>query len=140
MRSGICKARGRGVTLIELLVALILLGILCAIAIPAYRQYTLRMNRTDAQRDLTGFALRMQRCFKRTGDYSSRDCVLDTGDNPEATYNTTVETAADTYTLIATPINGQAHDSCGRLTLNQAGVRGVSGTLSVPVCWQESGG
>jgi len=139
MKTGICRTRACGVTLIELLVTLTALGILCAIAIPAYRDYNRRVNRTDAQRDLAGYALRLQRCFRRAGDYTATDCTLDLGVNAEATYTVTIEKGAGTYTLIATPINDQAIDSCGRFTLNQAGVRGVSGTVPPQVCWQRSG-
>ncbi|MEO6185442.1 MAG: type IV pilin protein [Steroidobacteraceae bacterium] len=139
MRNGIRKARVGGVTITELLVALIFAGVLCAFAIAGYREYTMRMNRTDAQRDLSQFALRLQRCFQRTRNYSARDCALDIGVNPEATYSTTVENTADTYTLIATPINAQAHDPCGRLTVDQAGVRRVSGTLPAAACWKPGG-
>lgn len=141
MGTGICRTRNRGLTLIELLVALVVLGLCCVIAIPGYRQYTIRVNRTDAQRDLVELALRMQRCYSRTHNYQARECTLDVATNPEATYTTTVEKAVDTYTLIATPVNAQAEDTrCGRFTLNQAGARGVSGTLPAQQCWQQPGG
>jgi type IV pilus assembly protein PilE len=41
-----------------------------------------------------------------------------------------------TFTLQATPVNGQASDGCGTLTLTSTGTKGVSGgTLSAADCW-----
>jgi prepilin-type N-terminal cleavage/methylation domain-containing protein len=58
-----------GLTWLELLVALAVLGVALAVAIPGYRSYVLRMNRGDAARDLRTVATQLQRCFARTGDY-----------------------------------------------------------------------
>ena len=41
--------RQQGVTLIELVVVMIIVGILTAIAVPSYRNYVLRSQRSDAK-------------------------------------------------------------------------------------------
>ena len=44
--------RTRGFTLIELLVALAIMAIISAIAIPIYREYSIRTQRVNAENDL----------------------------------------------------------------------------------------
>ena len=44
---------------------------------------------------------------------------------------------ASTYSLQAVPKGAMAGDACGTMTLNQAGVKGVSGgSKSVGQCWK----
>ncbi len=133
-------SRGGGFTIRVIVLLVLALGIAAAVAVPGYRSYALRMNRADAQRDLVGFAQRLQRCFMRTGDYTAADCRIDFSDgiaNAEGTYATSAVVGHDTYTLTATPIGSQVDDSdCGRFTLDQAGAQGVSGgTLPAEQCW-----
>lgn len=135
-------ARSPGFTLKELVVGLLALGILVAVAVPAYRTYSLRVNRLDAMRDLRGFSQQFDRCFARTGSYADATCPVDVGGgltNLEQTYETTATVQSHGYTLSATPINEQAEDvACGTFTLDEAGRQGVSGgRLSAQECWQD---
>lgn len=132
----------RGVTLIELMVVVAVIGILSAIAIPAYGNYRIRVNRTDAKRDLMALASQLERCFTRGNDYtieaagSDEDCVDLPQTNAEGTYRVDGVITANTYTLTATPLAGQTRDAkCARFTLNQAGVQGVTGTATAAACW-----
>jgi type IV pilus assembly protein PilE len=143
-------ARSRGVSLLELLVVVTIIGILSAIAIPSYRDYVIRTKRTDAKRDLMGIAQRLERCFTRGNNYtieaagSATACVTLPSTNQEGTYEITFaagEPTATTFGLIATPKGGQAADTkCANFTLNQAGQQGVTGSLTALKCWQGSGG
>jgi type IV pilus assembly protein PilE len=135
----------RGVTLIELMIVMVVVGILAAIAIPSYRNYVIRVKRTDAKRELMSYSSRLERCFTRGNDYTAAACTIDfTGGitNAEGTYTTTAVMDANTYTLTAAPQGGQADDtSCGSFTINQAGVQGIiGGTLTAQQCWSGSGG
>jgi type IV pilus assembly protein PilE len=146
MLSNVLHRRPRGVTLLELVIVLVVLGILVAVAIPTYRSYAIRMNRGDARRDLVALAAQLQRCFARSRDYrveaqgSPVACITLPSTNAEGSYTVNWdagEPTASSFRLVATPQGRQAADSrCGSLTIDQAGQRGVSGSLSPQECWQ----
>ena len=68
----------RGMSLMELLVVMVIVGIISAIAIPGYRQYAMRTHRTDAKVALTSRAAGLERCFTRYPAYNSPDCTAAT--------------------------------------------------------------
>jgi type IV pilus assembly protein PilE len=150
MFSNALYRRPRGVTLVELVIVLVVLGILVAVAIPAYRSYAIRMNRGDARRDLVALAAQLQRCFARSGDYrveaqgSPVACISLPATNAEGSYTVdwdAGEPTAGSFRLVATPQGRQAADSrCGRLTIDHAGQRGVTGSVAPRECWQGPGG
>jgi type IV pilus assembly protein PilE len=67
-------ARGRrelGFTLIELLIAVVIVGILARIAIPAYSQYILRGQLTNATNGLNAAAAQMEQYFQDNRVYNA---------------------------------------------------------------------
>lgn len=145
-----CRRRAQGVTLVEMLVGVVVLGVLVAVAIPAHRAYVVRVNRSDARRDLLALAEQLHRCFERAGDYrmdsadSPKPCVKLPATNAEGTYTVSFangQPAAGAFQLVAEPRGAQAADSrCGSLTLDERGNRGIKGGSGVPRdCWPGSG-
>jgi type IV pilus assembly protein PilE len=146
----------RGFTLIELIIAMVVIAILAAIAIPNYQDYILRSRRADAQAFLLEVAARQQhflvdrRAYStsitaaanagglamtvpaRVGDYYTID--FNDGVNPS-----TVNNAATppTFTVFAVPRGPQTGDRCGTLGLTQAGVRSATGAATG--CWERTG-
>jgi type IV pilus assembly protein PilE len=131
-----------GVTLIELLVVVVVISILSAIAVPGYRQYVIRANRTEAKTTLLATAAALERCFTRFNAYDNANCASATqlegaGITTEnGGYVVTGVVNAANFALTATPQGGQADDTaCGNLTLNQTNTKGRSGTKPVTECW-----
>ena len=141
----------RGFTLIEVLIALAIVGILSAIAIPSYFSYIERANRADAKATLMDATQFMQRFYSLHNSYrTQRDgrtqvalpaALQRSPKNGTPLYDISVQTDDNSYTLRAVPRNKA--DPCGTLTLNSLGVRGndtgaVKGKQRLPAetCWR----
>jgi len=128
-----------GFTLIELMIVVAVIAIIATIGYPAYTDQVRKARRTEAKAFLMAAAARQEREFTNNGAYTGNMTVLGYANNPELTedgwYSIAAAAAATTFTLTATPQGAQAADGCGNFTLTQAGVRGVSGTLTVADCW-----
>ncbi|WP_328798097.1 type IV pilin protein [Marinobacter nauticus] len=122
-----------GFTLIELMIAVAIIAIIAAIALPLYQNQVEQTRRTTAQADLLELAQWMERRYSNGFDYrdGGNNPVLPFTQSPQtgtAFYNISfsVNATRDTYTLQAVPTGAQANDDCGTLTLNDEGVRGAA--------------
>lgn len=66
----------RGFTLIELMVVVAILGLLGAIAIPAYQNYVMRVNRKDAMTELMAAKFVMESCLKPGVNFLPAECQV----------------------------------------------------------------
>ena len=116
------RYRNRGVTLVELMTVVVIIGILGAIAYPSYRQYVVRGGRTEAKAMLMAQAQALEKCFTRYGTYNDPACVARTQvlNTPQLRYQVAAATTATTFTLTATATGPQVGDAqCGNLSLNE---------------------
>jgi type IV pilus assembly protein PilE len=133
----------QGVTLIELMAVMLIIGLLAAIAYPSYRQQVIRSNRTEAKASLMQAAQGLEKCFTRFGSYNDAGCAITARlvspegiTSGEGLYRVWGQIDAAAFTLRAVPQQGQTSDvACGTLTLTQSGLRGVQGTSDAQTCW-----
>jgi type IV pilus assembly protein PilE len=137
----VSRARVVGFTLVELMIVVIVLAIIAAIAIPAYQNQVVRANRTEARTALLQASQALERCFTRFNGYDAASgCPVTFPIMSETGLYQVTDTVrtATAYTLTAVPQGLQAtRDTlCGSFTLNQTGLRGISGgTGTVAQCW-----
>lgn len=141
--------KSRGFTLVELVVAVVILGILTAVAYPAYTGWVLKSRRADAHRALTDLANRLERNYLSANTYTVDMTQL----GYLAATNVTIEggmfklkvdaaTAgcpiASCFVVTATPVAGtaQANDSrCTSLSLASNGIKSATGS-DPGSCWK----
>jgi len=108
----------RGFTLVEVMVAVVVLAILASVAIPFYNDYMTRGKLLEATAGLSDGRIRMEQFFQdnRTYNLATRPCPTATRYFTFACSNL----SANTYTITAT---GQGNLAAYIYTINQANVR-----------------
>jgi type IV pilus assembly protein PilE len=145
------RSRERGVTLLELMAVVVIIGILASIAIPSYRSYLLRAQRTDATAALLQIAAAQEKFYLQNNAYADNDHIDDAPPAglgiPKTEHDYyTLAIASDNlslrFTATATQKAGgpQAKDKdCKSFTIDQAGTRGAvnqSDADNTPGCWR----
>lgn len=79
-------SRQRGFTLIELMIAVVIVSILAAIAVPIYTEYVRRSARSAGQNYLSDLALRQELRFQNSRQYTDDLALLPVMPEDVATY------------------------------------------------------
>jgi type IV pilus assembly protein PilE len=137
------KRRMLGITLLELMIVVVVVGILGMIAVPSYRQYVMRSQRTEAKNALLQIQANQERFYLTNRTYSADPTQLGIagGITERGAYLITIASAnlAVGYTATATPraggqINMQADAQCTTFTIDQQSVRAATGSAAA-TCW-----
>lgn len=115
----------KGVTLIEMLIVVAVIGVLTAIAYPSYQSHVLKGHRTQAMGDMIKIQLALEESYTQNSAYdfdivSSGSCSFCDTDKDRYVFTITPQTAD--YIITATAQTKQENDTdCldkKRLTLN----------------------
>jgi len=154
------KNRNSGFTLLELAIALVVVGLLATIAYPTYLEAVRKTRRSDAKVALLRIAQVLERCYIEYNAYNDSNCAaVDNSDNTKLAggysasdegYYTLSESSskallADSFAFKATPAGVQTGDRCGSFTYDHLGTKGVTGdadgngtggeSADVALCW-----
>ena len=134
-----------GFTLIELMIVVVVVAVLSSLAYPSYQEYVVKAKRTEGKAALLDATQALERHFTNYNTYpaslSAAGVRTYSGDSAaKAAYTIAIAAGASgslasSFTLTATPANGHTDAKCGNLSINQLGVKGKTGTLTVAQCW-----
>lgn len=139
-------ARHRGFTLIELMIAIVIVAILLAVALPSYQNSVQKARRADAKAALLDAANRQEGYMLDRGTYSVDMTDLGFAQSPYTSEKKHYSVAATVcsggsidrcYVLTATPVSGspQADDTrCTAFILHSNGSKTATGS-DVLNCW-----
>lgn len=133
--------KSQGFTLIELMIAVAIIGILAAIAMPSYQQHIIRASREAAQTELLQMAGLQEKIYLNSSVYtvaaitaayngSSAGGLGSTGKSVDGKYTYGCACNAQDFAITATPKAGTTQASDGNLVINSVGQRtgGPKGT------------
>ncbi len=131
------RGQSQGFTLVELMAVVIVIGILGIIAVPSYRQYMMRAQRTEAKTALLQMATNQERFYLQNNTYTTDLVALGFagGVSDSGVYTLAVPVAdANTYQATAVPtvgggLNGvgmSADVDCALFSINAQGVRAAA--------------
>ncbi|HXN14903.1 MAG TPA: type IV pilin protein [Usitatibacter sp.] len=118
----------QGFTLVELMFVVAVIGILVAIAIPAYTSAVVKTNRSAAESALMDIAQRQQQYLLDNRSYAPDVATLNLTLPTNVTdfYTVAIAPAAGPppgFTVTATPIAGGKQAADGPLSIDQAGAK-----------------
>jgi len=121
------NSSGRGFTLIEVMIVVVIIGVLAGIAYPSYQNHVKKANRSAAQSFMMTVAGKEEMYLLDNRAYTATIGTGGLGLNAPAetsgryTFAVTVTASPPTFLITATAVGSQVSD--GNLTLSNGGVK-----------------
>jgi type IV pilus assembly protein PilE len=133
------ERRQRGLTLLELMMVVAVIGILAAVAYPSYVDSMNKARRSDAFAALNSIQLKQGKWRANNVAYSSSITAIGAANlSPDGHYTLSIPSASTgAFTATATITGDQANDTdCKFITINQDGALSAkdSGNNNAPEC------
>ncbi|MBA1202587.1 prepilin-type N-terminal cleavage/methylation domain-containing protein [Pseudomonas capeferrum] len=128
----------KGLSLIELLIVVAVVGILATIAYPSYNDQLRRAARVEAVSLLHDAALRLERHYSLVGQYDDGDRLVTPMPSGSRYYSVQAQRDGEGFRLLAKrlPRGLMEADRCGDFVLDQAGAQSNPGSLADTTdCW-----
>ncbi|MFC7408053.1 type IV pilin protein [Hydrogenophaga atypica] len=150
MQTAFCRKRHQGgFTLIEVMITVVIVGILSAVALPAYTSYIQKSRRTEARTVLMDAASKQEQYILNFRTYTTSMTALGYAANPALSETGLYSVAAAAgacgsiarcYTLTATAVAGKGQDKdikCKSFSLDSTGAKTSknSSDAATTDCW-----
>ena len=128
----------RGITLLELLIVVVIIGIMAAIAYPNYRDFAARAKRNEAKAILLEIAQNQERFYLQNSTYGTLSQLgygANTIETDTESYDVTISPPPDAsnFTAVATyKLGGSEAAKCLTFTIDG---RGAQTSAPDPDCW-----
>jgi type IV pilus assembly protein PilE len=123
-----------GITLVELMIVVVIVGIITAIAVPSYSNHVRKSRRNMAAGCLQENAQYLERWYTSNMTYVGAGATACEAEL-EPFYTVTLNvTGPRDFTVQAAPQGAQAKDICGTLSIDEKGARSQTGG-DASKCW-----
>ncbi len=133
--------RNAGFTLIELMIAIAIIGILSAVALPMYQGYLLRGKLAEAYSQLSSVQLRMEQYYQDNRNYDSGTgaCAIANFSGNSFNFTCLLSNSGQGFTWTATGIAAKGTEGFA-FTVNESGTKATVISSGAPDGWSSNTG